>query len=116
MAESLFVEYIYLQNCNLRLLATRDSISLFAAMSSTSGGGISATLTGGSSRQSVSDMGDISETESDTSSLMGESINDPSTLGMKPPSPASREQLSKRIDSLLQENLRLKVCRCPFCH
>uniref|UniRef100_A0A914UUY1 Coiled-coil domain-containing protein 6 n=1 Tax=Plectus sambesii TaxID=2011161 RepID=A0A914UUY1_9BILA len=78
-------------------------------MSATSGGGVPSALTGSSSRQSISDMGDISETESDTSSLMGESMNDQSSIGMKPPSPASREQLSKRIESLLQENLRLKT-------
>lgn len=43
---------------------------------------------------------ELSEAESDTSSIMGDSSSMDSS--MKPPSPASREQLSKRIDSLLQ--------------
>ena len=49
----------------------------------------------------------VSETESDTSSVMGESTSD--LMHMKPPSPAAREQLTKRIESLLQENRVLKV-------
>lgn len=56
--------------------------------------------------------GNVSETESETSSLMGDAMSssfDASALGMKPPSPASREQLAKRIESLVQENRVLKV-------
>lgn len=49
----------------------------------------------------------LSETESDTSSVMGDYSS--SVDGMKPPSPAPREQLQKRIESLLQENRVLKV-------
>jgi len=45
-------------------------------------------------------QGDLSEAESDTSSI---------DISMKPPSPASREQLVKRMESLLQENRVLKV-------
>lgn len=51
---------------------------------------------------------DLSEAESDTSSIMGDSSSNFES-SMKPPSPASREQLVKRIESLLQENRVLKV-------
>ena len=59
--------------------------------------------------------GNVSETESDTSSVMGDlsqsglAPGDPAGLLLKPPSPASAEQLSKRMASLLQENRVLKV-------
>lgn len=60
-----------------------------------------------SSRQSTTDMAELSEPESDTSSVMGENcIVD---CAMKPPSPASREQLAKRMESLIQENRVLVV-------
>jgi len=61
-------------------------------------------------RQSAAEMADLSEAESDTSSIMGEtSINDPTAL--KPPSPATREQLAKRMESLIQENRVLVVSK-----
>lgn len=57
--------------------------------------------------------GNLSETESETSSLMGDGTSssnvDMMAAGMKPPSPASREQLAKRVESLVQENRVLKV-------
>lgn len=54
-------------------------------------------------------VAEISETESDTSSVMGESSMNEMNAGIKPPSPAAREQLTKRIESLLQQNRVLKV-------
>lgn len=60
------------------------------------------------SRQSAEQGGDLSEAESDTSSVMGDTSSVDGS--MKPPSPASREQLSKRMESLIQENRVLKVC------
>lgn len=62
-----------------------------------------------SSRQSSEQGGDgnLSEAESDTSSVMGDTSSVDGS--MKPPSPASREQLSKRMESLIQENRVLKV-------
>lgn len=72
------------------------------------------------SAEMTSESGNLSEAESDTSSLMGDSSSvDGGSSGiggmgivpgsMKPPSPASREQLAKRMESLLQENRVLKV-------
>lgn len=43
---------------------------------------------------------DLSEAESDTSSVMGDTSSFDSS--MKPPSPASREHMQKRIESLKQ--------------
>lgn len=43
---------------------------------------------------------DLSEAESDTSSVMGDTSSLDSS--MKPPSPASREHMQKRIESLKQ--------------
>ncbi|VDP18222.1 unnamed protein product [Soboliphyme baturini] len=52
-------------------------------------------------------MADLSEAESDTSSVMGETSSGDNM--MKPPSPAAREQLAKRMESLVQENRVLKM-------
>ena len=57
-----------------------------------------------------SEMGDnLSETESDTSSVMGDQMMIVDGAGMLPPIPAGREQLLKRIESLLQEKRVLKM-------
>ncbi|KFD52138.1 hypothetical protein M514_06983 [Trichuris suis] len=54
-------------------------------------------------------MADLSEAESDTSSTFSDSVS-------KPPSPATREQMTKRIDSLMQQNrvLRTEVETCKL--
>lgn len=62
--------------------------------------------TGGGQDKEMTDY--LSETESDTSSVMGDTYGD-GGIPMKPPSPAPREQLQKRIESLVQENRVLKV-------
>uniref|UniRef100_A0A915HVU1 Coiled-coil domain-containing protein 6 n=1 Tax=Romanomermis culicivorax TaxID=13658 RepID=A0A915HVU1_ROMCU len=59
-------------------------------------------------RHSMTEMGDLSEAESDTSSIMGETSSTDAS-GLKPPSPATREQLAKRMESLIQENRVLMV-------